>query len=431
MRKKKIIILGAGIAGLSAAWHLKQKGAHFLSFEKEPQVGGLCRSKHVDGFTFDYDGHLMHFRTDYAFNLVQQLLGSNLAMHKRNSFIYAFAGYTRYPFQANLYGLPEQVVKECLLDRVSVDVQKKNSHRNFLDWIRHNFGNGIARYFMIPYNLKFWTLSPDKLTCSWLQSFIPVPSLKQVLEGTITDSDTRLGYNASFWYPKKGGIEKLPFAFSRQLVNIYCNRQAREIDLKRKEVVFSSGEKENYDVLITTIAMPGLKNLIQIAPPAVNKALSKLKWNSVYNLNLGIKRKNAADKHWVYFPEKEFSFFRVGFAHNFSDFLAPEGKGIIYTETSYSPWRPLDRKSINKKIIGDLVKAGILESKNDVVAWDVNDIKCAYPIYDENYKPARNTIMKFLNKNDIFPCGRYGSWRYMSMEDSILDGKEVSEKVLA
>jgi len=73
MTKKRVIVLGAGLAGLSAAWHLQRQGIDCRVFEKEPEVGGLCRSKKILGFTFDYDGHLLHFKSRQAFNFVKRL----------------------------------------------------------------------------------------------------------------------------------------------------------------------------------------------------------------------------------------------------------------------------------------------------------------------------------------------------------------------
>ena len=87
MAKKKIIILGAGLAGLSAAWHLKQKGIRASVFEKEDTAGGLCRSKDINGFIFDYDGHLLHFQNSYTLELVKKLLKGNLACHKRSALL--------------------------------------------------------------------------------------------------------------------------------------------------------------------------------------------------------------------------------------------------------------------------------------------------------------------------------------------------------
>ncbi|MCX5692626.1 MAG: NAD(P)-binding protein, partial [Candidatus Omnitrophica bacterium] len=111
MKSEEIVILGAGLAGLSAAYHLK---SGYALFEKENETGGMARSIYKDGYTFDYDGHLLHFRSEYVFNLVSDILNGNLAPHKRNSWVYSKGIFTRYPFQANFYGLPNSAIKDCL-----------------------------------------------------------------------------------------------------------------------------------------------------------------------------------------------------------------------------------------------------------------------------------------------------------------------------
>lgn len=430
MIKKRILILGAGLAGLSTAWHLQRKGIDCQIFEKESLTGGLCRSKKIDGFTFDTSGHLLHFKHRYTFNLINNLLGDNLVEHQRNAWIYSYDRYTPYPFQANLYGLPSSIIKECLLGFIEASFNghlKKKKGLNFLDWINQTFGTGIARYFMVPYNTKFWTVSPRELTCEWLDGFIPVPSLDQLIEGTIKESQEQFGYNLHFWYPKKGGINQLSLALADQTKHIYTNCSVTEIDLAKKEIKITSGNKERFDYLISTIPLPEMLRLIKGLPSDVISSFRRLRWNSIFNLNLGIERKNFDGRHWVYFPQKEICFFRIGFFNNFSPYSAPSGKSSLYIEVSYSEDRPIDKSNIMLRIQEDLKNIGMLTKNEQICIQDINDIKYGYPIYDKNYSVVRNKILKFLLKNNIIPCGRYGSWRYMSMEDVLLDGKNIAE----
>ena len=157
--------------------------------------------------------------------------------------------------------------------------------------------------------------------------------------------------------------------------------------------------------------------------------LGKLRWNSIYNLNLGVDGVCQKAKHWVYFPHKEAVFFRTGFFHNFSNSTVPRGKSALYTEVSYSDRMPVDKNKIIAKIVTDLKSSGVLCEKNKIVILDINDIKYGYPIYDKYYSYITKAIKKFLLHNDIITCGRYGNWKYMSMEDVILDGKETADKI--
>jgi len=434
MAEKRVFVLGAGLAGLSTAWHLQKKGIICRVFEKEREAGGLCRSRNINGFTFDCDGHLLHFKHSYTFDLVKRLLKNNLAVYQRNAWIYSGGSYIKYPFQANLYNLPLPVIKECLLGVIHASRDSRRSQRkerNFLEWVNKVFGRGIAKYFMVPYNNKFWTIPPEKLTSDWLCGVIPVPTLDQVIEGTLGVSSSHLGYNARFYYPKRGGINQLAFALSKEIKNIYTDCGVAQIDLAGRKIITTNGDKEKFDWLISTLPLPALPGIIKNLPKNYKDLFGKLKWNSIFNLNLGIQSGRLTDKHWVYFPDKEPSFFRVGFPHSFSSSVVPEGKSSLYAEVAYSKNRPIEKNTIVSRIKRDLRKLKILSAEDKICAEDINQIEYGYPIYDAVYSRARGRLLKFLSGNNIIACGRYGSWCYMSMEDVILQGRELADNFKA
>ncbi|MDD5594994.1 MAG: FAD-dependent oxidoreductase [Candidatus Omnitrophica bacterium] len=433
MTKKRILILGAGLSGLSAAWHLQKKGSNCLLFEKEEQAGGLCRSKKLDGFTFDNCGHLLHFRDPYTFALAKNLLKGNLLKHKKSAWIYSHSRFTRYPFQANLYGLPRRVIKECLSGFIRaqrLSQKEKQSKNTFLDWINCSFGEGISQHFMVPYNDKFWTEHPANLTCDWFEGFIPKPTLKEVISGAIRENKKAFGYNAVFWYPKKGGIQEISNHFCAQIKNLYLRHEADYLDIKNKQLHFKNGKKYQYDFLISTLALPEILRLNKCLPSEVSVALKSLRYNSIFNLNLGVSGEIMPDKHWVYFPEKSFVFFRVGFPKNFSPELSPQKTSSLYIEVSYSKERPIDKNTIVERAIKGLISTKIIKSTNKILVKDINQIKYGYIIYDRARAEAVKTVNSFLEKNQIFPIGRYGSWSYKSMEDCLLDGKKTAEVFL-
>ena len=144
-----------GLAGLSAAWHLQREGIECQIFEKETEVGGLCRSKKIDGagFTFDSSGHLLHFKNNYTLGLVKKLVGRSLVRHKRKAWIYSYGKFTRYPFQANLYGLPKEIVKECLLEFLKAyhnGFKTSDNNLSFRCWINKTFGPVSYTHLTLP-----------------------------------------------------------------------------------------------------------------------------------------------------------------------------------------------------------------------------------------------------------------------------------------
>jgi len=430
-KREEIVILGAGLAGLSTAYHLK-KG--YTVFEKEASPGGMARSIHKDGYIFDYDGHLLHFRNEYTLRLVSGLLDGNMAPHKRDSWIYSKGSFTRYPFQANFYGLPKSIVKDCLIGLIKAKVDssygKAEENGNFEAWIRKTFGQGIAEHFMLPYNRKFWTVEPRELTCDWLDGFVPVPTLEDTVTGAIQEGTKPYGYNSRFWYPVKGGISELTNAFLERTRNTLLNKKAVTIDQYRREIIFEDGTIKRFKRLISTIPLPEVFGLLVNLPDKVKKAFSMLRFNSILVINLGIKRDDITEKHWIYYPEGDTAFYRIGFPTNFSMDVAPPKRTSIYAEISYSRNKEIHKDRMISIAIEDLKKTGILSDEKDIEVCLPVDIKYGYVVYDADRKWAVGVIKDYLKRFGVYSIGRYGSWRYMSMEDVILEGKELATCLL-
>src|SRR6476646_674984 len=129
----KIVVVGGGLAGLSAGYHLRENAPVVL--ERADGLGGLCRSFTQDGFTFDCTGHLIHLKNQYTKDLIARILPDAFNAHERLAAIHSKAVTTPYPFQANTYGLPPEVVKECVIGFVeSIHANGNGGPNNFHDW---------------------------------------------------------------------------------------------------------------------------------------------------------------------------------------------------------------------------------------------------------------------------------------------------------
>jgi protoporphyrinogen oxidase len=434
-----IAILGAGLAGLSTAFYLEMAGKKsYTIFEKNDRVGGTCRSEKVDGFTFDYTGHFLHFATPEVKQLVLDLMKKNIHSLERDSWIYSKNVLTPYPFQQNTYGLPPKVIKECVLGLIEAKyantpngVNPLPPTGNFKEWIDRTFGRGIAKHFMVPYNEKLWTVPVGEMTCDWMGRFIPQPSLEDVLDGALTGKRKKMGYNAVLWYPLKGGIESLPAAFLPHVSKPKLNSEAIKIDLKRKAIILKDDRRVHYEWLVSTMPLNQLMKIASPIPREVREATRRLRHNSVLNINFGIQGRNVSERHWIYFPERKFSFYRVGFPHNFSPHQAPRGSSSVNVEISYTRENPVSVKEAVRQSREDLIKSKILHKADKIVVEKCLQIPCAYVIYDHDRAGGLQVIQKFLDENAIFSVGRYGAWEYSSMEDAILHGKRTADALLA
>ena len=426
-------IIGAGLAGLSAAYHLKD---NYIILEKENRIGGLCRTEFIDGFGFDYAIHILYSSDPYATDLIQsKLLKDNLIIQPRSSWIYSKGVYTLYPFQANTYGLPVETIKECLLGVIAATYENRHRNtKNFEEWVYATFGKGIAKHFMVPYNKKQWAIDLKKMSDAWIRDRVLTPSLDEVIEGALTDQERKFGPNADFWYPKEGGIEALPQGFLKLLdeSKIHLNSEVAKIHWKRRKVILENDAEEYaYDKLIYTLPLSKLIDLMSPEVPAeVKEAVERLEYNTIYGINLAVKREGISDKHWIYFPEDKYLFHRISFPMNFSPSMVPNGWSSITVEVSESRYKEIPKgKELVKRIIDDLIMAKVIKEVDPIELKSILVLDPAYVIYTLAHREDVDIIHLFLETNNIFNCGRFGKWEYLNMDHVLLSGKEVAEKI--
>jgi len=424
------IILGGGLAGLSACYH-----GDGIVYEQNDNIGGHASSHSSDGFIFDEGIHVLHTSNKYILELMETI-DARLEIKERNAWVHSNGVLTRYPFQANTYGLPIAVVKDCLLGFIENDFTDVKKVKNYQDWVYYMFGKGIAEHFMIPYSQKFWGVDSGQLTTDWVNVRHPKPSMEEVINGALHDQKKGFGINASFRYPREGGFGFIGKALAKDCQDrINLDMKATHIDEKRKQITFNNSRVLPYDKILSTIPLPDLIELIPYAPAEVIDATKKLKTNSIYVVNIGVKKENITDKSWVYFLEKDYCFFRISFPFNFTHdpySVIPKGHSSISVEIAYGNDNPLPepKEKITERVIQDLIKADILEANDEIVFVDTVDIKYGYVVFDKDRKPAIKTIHNYLKPFDIIPCGRYGLWAYLWSDEAILSGKKAAEKLL-
>lgn len=432
MSVHRVLIVGAGMSGLSCAYHLNRD---YLLLERENEPGGLSRSVQVEGFTFDHTGHLLHLRHPYTQALVPRLLRGNLLTHKRRAWIYSHGTLTRYPFQANTFGLPRPVIRECLTGFLEAQMNSRRREPagfrgSFHTWVLATFGRGFGRHFFFPYNQKLWTVNPHVLTAEWVAPFVPRPTTEEVLTGALSDQTKAFGYNATFFYPKRGGIQALAWALARKIGPRLLHHTAIvKIDWRRREVLLSTGERLRYQWLVSTLPLPRLLVIMKGLPSSVEQQGDKLRWSSVLCLNLGVGRPRISDKHWVYFPERQFPFYRVGFPMNFSPHSVPPGCSSLYVEFAHPPTVTLNRSTLLSQALQGLYQSRLLRRSDvlRVVQW--LPLPFAYVIYDRHRTPSVTGILDFLGRQQIVSIGRFGAWKYSYMEEAVLDGKATAEAI--
>ena len=427
-----ILILGGGLAGMSTAYHLGQRPHLVIEAADEP--GGLCRSRDVDGFVFDYTGHLLHLRDERIQRLVEEMLPGAFAEVERVARIRSHGVTLPFPFQANLHGLPKQVVADCITDFVDSLNQPvpDDPAVSFEEWSLAVFGRGISDVFMLPYNAKLFRREPKEMTADWVSWAVPRPNLQEVVQGALGMENRGMGYNSRFRYPREGGIEVLPRALAQRVDRMRLGCRAERIDLDRRRVELSDGESLGFDELVVTLPLPTLLGMLHGGPEGLAEQGDRLDWSVVACLNLGVDRANLADgTHWMYFPDDDTPFYRVGFPSNFSSAVAPEGTSSMYVEFGLRRNEPLDRERLERETMAALRREGILGGDDRVLASDWIRIDPGYVIFDRARQEVMARVVPQLEAQGVHLIGRYGAWTYSYMERALLDGLELAQKLNA
>ncbi len=423
------IIIGAGPAGLCAAYNLEN---HHIMVEKEKTVGGLGRSREVDFFLFDYAGHIFFSKDIYANNLFAELLKDNHHFQNRHAWIYSKEAYTRYPFQNNLFGLPEHVKNECINDfKEALENREAMMPINFQDWIEATFGIGISKHFMAPYNRKVWARPLTQLSFDWIKDRVKVPTLEEVIAGSRSSIADKYGPNSTFGYPLRGGCQSLMDAFLPHLkkTDLHLEKELWEVDTSNRSIKLSSGETMGYDFLLPSIPLPVLVKKIIDAPDEILAMADKLVHTSVHCVNIGIDREKLTDHNWIYYPEDDVVFQRLFIQSNASPYVCPEGESSITAEISHSPHKPIRTGNIIDEVIQGLLKVGMIDKEEEISVTDQLNIDYGYIVFDKNRTACVEGIRKYLRECNIIPIGRYGEWNYFNLDHAFLSGKTAAEMV--
>jgi len=425
--KIKPIILGGGLSGLSACYH-----GNGIIYEKSHKAGGQADSNKENGFIFDEGIHVMHTKNKYILGLMETL-NVDMEVRDRNAWIFSHGSMTRFPFQANTFGLPENIIRDCVDGFIENNFVDRDRIKNYQDWLYYMFGKGIAEHFMIPYSQKFWGIDAKNLTTDWVNVRHPKPSEQEVIKGSLEDQTKGFGINATYRYPKNGGYGFIGKRLADECKDsIKVGMEATKIDVKKKEIEFNHNEVIAYETILSSIPLPELIKIIPDAPKIVLNAVNKLKANSFFVVNIGVNRPNITDKNWIYFLEREFSFVRVSFPFNQSDNVAPSGTSSISAEIAYgyNNSLPVSKELMLDHVINELINANIIDASDEIIYSSTVDIKYAYVIFDNERKSAIKIIHDYLKKFDIIPFGRYGMWAYLWSDEAMLSGKKVAERLV-
>jgi protoporphyrinogen oxidase len=404
-----ILIIGAGITGLSLASFLDTDD--YLIVEKDSEVGGYCKTTIRNGFVWDYSGHFFHFNNQEIKDYVLENIECDIKTVRKKSHISYKDRYVDFPFQNNIHQLPTNEFIECLYDLYHRGNEKVNT---FTDYVVNTLGHSICDKFIIPYNQKLYACDLNKLDYDAMGRFFPKPTMFEDLLSELRNNNKTESYNDTFIYPTGGSIEFVKSLYKRvNEKNVLLNTNIIGIDLENKIAQTNNGYIK-FNKLVNTMPFDTFMEL-------TGKKVDHLSSNKVVVFNLGFDLPTDIESNWVYYPSDEI-FYRVGFYNN----IFNTDRMSLYVEIGMEKTDKVIEEDLLKKILEDLIKVGVV-TNHTLVDHQMIVMNPAYVHITKESKEIYNSWGKKNNPNGLFSIGRYGSWTYCSIEDNIIQSKQLSK----
>lgn len=416
------VILGAGIAGISAAYHLKQKGESSVIFEKDNDWGGLCRFFEIDGFRFDRFVHFTFAKDEKIAELFAK--SSPLYAHPPVSYNYWRGCWLKHPAQNNLAPLPiEEKVKiiDSFVNRPRKDVAEIS---DYAEWLRVQYGDYFAENFPFAYTRKYWGVEAKQLETKWVGNRLHVSPLPEVLRGAFAEQQENFYYTKFMNYPKKGGFRSI-MNECRKGLDIRLNKKAVRIDTAAKQVEFADGTVEKYDNLISSLPLPEIIKMISDVPENVQNAAKQLRWTCGYQVSLGFNRPDVAKYLWFYIYDEDVPPARVYSPNLKSPDNAPDGCSSLQAEIFFANGvKVVDKNIILQKTV-ERLKEICQFNDSDVVVKDIRFEPYANIIFTPEIYESRKVVREWLQARGIKTIGRFGEWDYLWSHQAFESGMKV------
>jgi protoporphyrinogen oxidase len=404
------LIVGAGVSGLAFANFAGSDD--YLIIDANPEIGGYCRTIKQDGFTWDFSGHFFHFRyPEIEAYLVSRMPRGEVRRVAKSSKIRYGDRLIDFPFQKNIHQLPQDEFIECLYD---VYFREDREPANFKEMLYAKFGRGICERFLVPYNEKLYACDLSELDQDAMGRFFPHANVTDIIRN-FRQADNG-SYNSTFTYPQGGAIEYVrALASEVPEEQIALNERLLSIDLEAR-VATTDRRRIVYDQLVSSAPFNRLAEMSGLPyEPAV------FTWNKVLVFNLGFDRKGWSDVHWVYFPERKYSFYRVGFYDN----IFGTDRMSLYVEIGLRAAAEVNVNTWRQRVLEDLASAGIVDG-HQVVSEHAVLMDPAYVHITRQAQEETQRLMEMLRCYGVHSIGRYGGWKYCSIEDNILEARSLA-----
>jgi len=451
MNKPKVVILGAGVAGLGAAFHLAKRGfAQISVLEQSNNIGGNAGSFELAGISVDYGSHRLHPTCDPAILLdIKKLLNDDLLNRPRHGRIHLQGRWIHFPLKPMdlLFRLQPtfslNVIKDIFY-KILPGRKISVTSEDFCSVLKRGLGNTICRYFYFPYAFKMWGLTAEKLSAIQARRRISAGSMMKMFQKILSAvPGIRPHMSGRFFYPRKGfgQISEYLFNACNELgVKFHLNAQLKTIHIcesdsnKTSEIYFEKEGKENKmyaDHIWSTIPIPVLVNYLRPGvPEMILEAANNLEYRSMILIYLVLKQNRFSEYDAHYFPEIEIPFTRLSEPKNYSNSYRDLDRTVLCAElpcfTSDPEWNMTD-EDLGKLVLKGLDKAGIpiMAPIEQIIT---KRLQYAYPIYKAGFEKFFDCVENWLDQiGGLLTFGRQGLFAHDNTHHALFMGYSAAD----
>ncbi|MBE9178314.1 NAD(P)/FAD-dependent oxidoreductase [Oculatella sp. LEGE 06141] len=451
MERHPVAIIGAGPAGLTAAYELVKQNVKSIVLEQSAQVGGISRTEMYKGYRFDIGGHRFFTKIGEVEQFWREILGDTFIKVPRLSRIYYQGKFYNYPLSlfnalTNLgpitsFFILGSYLKAKLRKKINPDVQPTT----FEEWVTERFGGRLYKIFFKTYTEKVWGLPCNKIRADWAAQRIKGMSLKRAVLNAAFGSQTSKSLIKEFDYPALGpGMmwERCQELVESRGASVQLNTSVISVHregMRIKQITAAQGDRTieiEADHFISTMPITALMHRLDPPPPAaVIEAAHGLKYRDFLIVSLIIDRAKLFPDNWIYIHSPEFKVGRIQNFKNWSAAMVPDpSKSCLGMEYFCSEGDSLWEMSDDALIA--LATREVIELNLGVKEGDVDDGVVirqykAYPVYDGEYRQNLQVIQDYLSSfENLQTVGRNGMHRYNNQDHSMLTAMLAVKNIL-
>jgi protoporphyrinogen oxidase len=420
-----LLILGGGIAGLSAAWTARDLGLSALVLEARDTAGGLLDSFSVEGFRFDNGVHLSFATEPEARAMFDR---TPCREHEAISFCWDSGFWLRHPVQNNLYPLP---VEERIALIGGLAQPREGEIRNYRDWLIRQYGDPIAARWPLVYTEKYWTVPAEQLGTDWIGHRMRRADLTEVLRGAMAERAPNTYYVSRMRYPLRGGYR----AFIEPLIeaaNIRTGARVVSIDTQRRVVTLAGEETISYRSVVSTLPLPSLIAMMRDVPAAVRADAESLFATRVDLISVALRRPEVSPGLWFYIYDRDILAARAYSPSWKSADNVPPGCSSLQWEIYSSSRCPLTASVADmvENCLAAMERMG-LAARSDVIFAHHKHLPFGNVVFDLGMERRRDRVRAWVEAQGIGLAGRFGEWAYLWSNQSFMSGRAAVQRLHA